>query len=119
MIIIFFSNKCPFSLELINLIKTHNLLSEFNLINIHDLKTIPVFLKKVPTIILEESGIIIEDKEAFDFIKSKIFITQKDIKQCEKQDEQNINNEVIPFENQKNKDYSYIHENEVMIIKKL
>lgn len=68
--IIFYSENCKFSSELINKLKETTFTKEFNLINV-DNQPIPSKIKVVPTIIDSDYKDLLEGKKAFEYIFNK------------------------------------------------
>lgn len=68
--IIFYSENCKFSSELIKKLKETTFTKEFNLINV-DNQPIPSKIKVVPTIIDSDYKDLLEGKKAFEYIFNK------------------------------------------------
>jgi hypothetical protein len=68
--ILFYSNRCKFSSELIKKLKDTNFSKDFQLIDI-DKNQIPSKIKVVPTIIDPEYKDLLEGKKAFEYIFNK------------------------------------------------
>lgn len=68
--IIFYSENCKFSSELIKKLKETNFNKEFNLINV-DNQPVPSKIKVVPTIIDSDYKDLLEGKKAFEYIFNK------------------------------------------------
>lgn len=65
--VLFYSNKCSYSKELIENIKTYNIIEEFKLIDVTN-ELPPDNIKVVPTIIDTNYNNILEGKNAFEYI---------------------------------------------------
>ena len=68
--ILFYSERCKFSSELIKKLKETNFSKEFQLIDI-DNNQVPSKIKVVPTIIDPEYKDLLEGKKAFEYIFNK------------------------------------------------
>ena len=68
-VLVFFSPKCKFCQNLLTTIQYTDL--TLKLINIHELKDRPKFLKQVPTILASGSTTIFEGKMAFQFVENQ------------------------------------------------
>ena len=68
--ILFFSNKCKFSSELIEKLKESKFANEFKFINV-DLTKVPDKIKVVPTIIDSDYKDLLEGKKAFEYLFNK------------------------------------------------
>jgi len=66
MSIIFYSPQCKYSKELMIIIEQNNI--KIKKVNISNLKTMPSFLQKVPTIITEDVNQPLVGKQALDWI---------------------------------------------------
>lgn len=78
--IVFYSNLCSYSNEIINLIKEHNIEKDLMLINIDDDQiSLPNFIKVVPTIYLINDKTLIIDESILSWIENKKKIFSSDI----------------------------------------
>jgi hypothetical protein len=78
--IVFYSNLCSYSNEIINLIKENNIDKQLMLINIDDDKiSLPNFIKVVPTIYLIKEKMLIIDESILSWIENKKKIFSSDI----------------------------------------
>tara|TARA_B100001093_G_C26829667_1_gene1015571 strand:+ start:637 stop:1116 length:480 start_codon:yes stop_codon:yes gene_type:complete len=74
--ILFYSNDCKYSTELLSKIKESNLYDEFNLVNIKE-ADIPSKIKMVPTIIDSDYKELLEGKKAFEYVFNKKYFNNK------------------------------------------
>lgn len=75
--ILFFSNKCNYCSALIALLNKEKLSSTFNYINIDDNLDLPEYIKKVPTIMVENVTKPLIGKAAFNWIQIQSDINNK------------------------------------------
>lgn len=68
--ILFYSNNCNHSKNLIELIKKENKLSNFKLICVDINKNIPANIQKVPTLIVKNLNAPLEGNAAFNWVKT-------------------------------------------------
>ena len=68
--VLFFSNKCKFSSELITQLKDSEFSKDFKFINVDNSK-VPDKIKVVPTIIDSEYKDLLEGKKAFEYLYNK------------------------------------------------
>ena len=68
--VLFFSNKCKFSSEIITQLKDSEFSNEFKFINVDNNK-VPDRIKVVPTIIDSEYKDLLEGKKAFEYLYNK------------------------------------------------
>lgn len=67
--VLFLSEKCTFCRKLIDQIKTNeDVINEFQIVNIHQIPKIPVYVKAVPSILVNRNDII-TGKEVFEFVE--------------------------------------------------
>lgn len=72
--ILFYSDKCKYCTLFINKLHNENMLSNFKLINVHELKQIPTAVTNVPTIIVNNINVPLSGINAFEWLeKSKYF----------------------------------------------
>ena len=72
--ILFYSNKCEYSQKILSYMEKNKIISNFELINIDNLKEIPDKIDIVPTIIDEELREPLKGKNAFEYlINNKYF----------------------------------------------
>lgn len=83
--ILFYSDKCQYCVLFIKKIHSENMLQNFKLINVHELKQIPAAITNVPTIIINNINVPLSGISAFEWLeKSKYFYQRTN----------NINNKV-------------------------
>jgi len=83
--ILFYSDKCQYSMMFIKKLHDENMLQEFKLINILELKEIPPMITNIPTIIVKNINVPLTGIKAFAWLEnSKYFYQQTN----------NINNKV-------------------------
>lgn len=66
--IIFYSEQCNFSKKLLDYINKNNLIHQFKLINIDNIKNIPSNIDSVPTIIDTDLNQYLKSKKVFEYI---------------------------------------------------
>ena len=70
--VLFLSDKCQFCRNLIDKLKTNDaVISEFQIVNIHQIPKIPEYIKAVPSILVNRNDII-AGKEVFEFINKLV-----------------------------------------------
>src|SRR5690606_31326418 len=73
--ILFYSQKCPYSQELIKLLNNENLLNMFQLFCVdNNINKIPQQIKVVPTLIVSNIPKPLPSNEAFEWVKKMRFI---------------------------------------------
>ena len=83
--ILFYSDKCQYSMMFIKKLHDENMLKEFRLVNVLELKEIPPMITNIPTIIVKNVNVPLTGIKAFAWLEnSKYFYQQTN----------NINNKV-------------------------
>ena len=68
--ILFYSTKCNYCYQFINLLKSENMLNYFKMICVDNNKNIPSIVTKVPTIIISKTNNIYMANEAFQWLNN-------------------------------------------------
>ena len=72
--ILFYSDKCQYCGLFLKKIHSENMLHNFKLINVHELKQIPAAITNVPTIIINNINVPLSGIHAFEWLeKTKYF----------------------------------------------
>jgi hypothetical protein len=73
-LILFYSNRCPHSQKIINILQQVGISSDFKLINVHQIQRnqLPNWLKTVPTLLNKTANEIYLDKNLFNWISNYI-----------------------------------------------
>lgn len=75
--ILFYSDKCQYSMMFIKKLNDDNILQDFKLINILELKEIPQMITNVPTIIIKNISVPLIGLEAFKWLDNNKYFFQQ------------------------------------------
>ena len=75
--ILFYSDKCQYCVLFIKKIHSENMLPNFRLINVHELKQIPTAITNVPTIIVSNINVPLSGISAFEWLEKSKYFYQK------------------------------------------
>lgn len=75
--ILFYSDKCQYSMLFIKKLQDEDMLKEFRLINVLELKTIPSTITNIPTIVVKNINIPLSGISAFDWLENSKYFYQK------------------------------------------
>jgi hypothetical protein len=84
--ILFYSDKCKFSMMFIKKLQDENMLQEFKLINILEIEKIPPIITNIPTIVVKNINVPLAGMNAFTWLENSKYFYQKT---------NNINNTVV------------------------
>ena len=112
--ILFYSNKCHYSNLFLNKLKDENMINDFKLINVLEVKNIdiPDIITSVPTIIVKNINTPLVGINAFNWLDNNKFFYQKTnninnkIKPC------NVNYDYLTIDHNKNKDFANLDDRE-------
>jgi hypothetical protein len=75
--LLFYSEKCPYCKLFIKKLNDEQLLHDFRLIDVHELKTIPPAITDVPTIVVKNINIPMSGISAFNWLENSKYFYQK------------------------------------------
>jgi hypothetical protein len=75
--ILFYSDKCQYCVLFIKKLHSENMLPNFKLINVHELKQIPAAITNVPTIIVNNINVPLSGINAFEWLEKTKYFYQR------------------------------------------